>query len=378
MSSPAKETPEEKKLRISRFRELASLANRVRELINKLKKLMKSGVTLENQSLFLESASALHSKLTEIHGCGLPGQEACFNEALKNVTDEMRETCNLQFELFPGPEEEARAKVDEAHRALEEKEMLVKKSIDASLRRQQLGFTQHELENLPPWLNLLILRFLTTPRPDAVEAFQYPKRRKMTECERICEVLCDNSKFSEFIADLYGSWDEKLQSRRMCGRMKDARKCMQSNSDCSTCIIFSIACQIVHGLNCADKTKVCCSPSINLNHVLLVAGMSRFDRYAPLFLNAYLFFIGSDFWQEKVRTTTIPNIRDAITNPECAFKEELVDSLTDYVRRYRKDQIEMVDDLYKSLFENWRKWYTSNESDSSFHPYSFLTMPKFP
>jgi hypothetical protein len=43
MSSPAKETPEERKLRIGNFKMLKSFANKVRELINKLEKLMKFG-----------------------------------------------------------------------------------------------------------------------------------------------------------------------------------------------------------------------------------------------------------------------------------------------------------------------------------------------
>jgi len=375
MESTKKETPEERKLRIGSFKRLVSLANSVRELINKLKKLMKFGVTSENRSLFLESASALHSKLTEIHGCGLPGHEACFNELLKNVSKEVHETCNellstltppiqFLFELFPGPD-------DEARRALEEKERLLKESIDASRCRQEYGFTSYELEKFPKWLNLLILRVLTTPRPDALE--EDVQCQKLTECQRIHQLLCNKSKVSEFVVTLH-------KYQRMCGFMMNARDCMKRDPDCPTCTIFSIICQMAHGLNRDDETMVCGSPSIRLTHVLLVAGMSELEsKYHYLFLDTYLFVFGASFcWEERVKNITIPTLRDAITNPECVFRKELVDSLTDHVRRYRKDQIEMVDDLYKSLFEEWKQWYTSKESDSSFHPYSFLTMPKFP
>jgi hypothetical protein len=369
---------------MSNLKKLAILANKVRELINKLEKRRKSGVTSENESLFLESASELHSKLTEIHECGLPGHEACFNELLKKVSKEVRDACNellstltppiqFSFELFPGPEDEAIAKVNEAHRAHEEKKRLLEESIDASRRREELGFTSDSFcDLLPPLFARLIRDFITTPCPDAEEAVQYPKHRKMTDCERICVVLYDKSKFSEFVVGLHGSWDQGLQSRRMCSFMMNARICMQSNPNCPTCTIFSIVCQMAHGLSRDDETKVCRSPSINLTRALLVAGMSRFDKYKSLFLDTYLFVIGSDFWQKTVRTTTIPNIRDAITNPKCAFKGELISSLTDHLGFCLECKMNDVSD---SIFENWMYWYKSKESDSSFHPYSFL--PKF-
>jgi hypothetical protein len=158
------------------------------ELRNKLEKCRKSGVTSENESLFLKSASELHSKLTEIRECGLSGHEACFNELWKKFTPELLEACNkslstltppisFNFELFPGPEAvlaEKIAKEEKDCQAAEERRKICEERDRLAPEREnqeRVGFGDILKSLISPIASALMLGFMNDCQspPEAVD-----------------------------------------------------------------------------------------------------------------------------------------------------------------------------------------------------------------
>jgi hypothetical protein len=364
-------------------KKLLTLKKKAGELRNILRRSLKNFeiTSDEDQLKFTVNSSSLYDVMVEIRDCRIPGSETCFNELVKSM-EKLIEPVNailstagseisFNFELFRGPEAVLAAKISE-----EEEEEKKRQSAKAtSHRRLQLGFTFRELSELPQWLNLLILRFLTTPCLDAVE--DDVQCQKTGECKRIHDLLCNKQKVHESLVSLRGSYSQKLNSRRMGWDMMCSRNCMMiPNRNCPTCTSFSILCQMTHGLNRDAAENVGYRPNLNLDDGILASAMNQFNiRFHYLFLDTYLSIL-QPFGDDSVNTLTIPNIRNAITNPESEVRGELIGALTDYEQSYPKGKMESKNEEHNALFKNWKLWYENPISNSAFHPYPFL--PRLP
>ena len=364
-------------------KKLLTLKKNAGELRNILRRSLKNFeiTSDEDQLKFTVNSSSLYDVMVEIRDCRIPGSETCFNDLVKSMKDQIKPVnaflstagSKVCFNFFPfeGPEAVLAAKIAE-----EEEEEKKRQSAKAtSHRRLPLGFTFRELSELPQWLNLLILRFLTTPCLDAVE--DDVQFQKTGECKRIHDLLCNKREVHESLVSLRGSYSQKLNSRRMGWDMMCSRNCMMiPNRNCPTCTSFSILCQMTHGLNRDAAEKVDYRPNLNLDDGILASAMNQFNiRFHYLFLDTYLSIL-KPFGDDRVNTLTIPNIRNAITNPKSEVRGELIGALTDYEQSYPKGKMESKDEEHNDLFKNWKLWYANPISNSAFHPYPFL--PRLP
>lgn len=376
MSSIVKETKEERALRIADLKALGTLQKKTAEFRNILLTMLKKGeMSPEDQDRFRDVATSLHEMLTKLRKCTVPGSDVCFNDLLETLTPELLTSCNESLStLTPkidfasitrhtGPDEEA----EKSRQLLEEKERRKEELAKARVRKQPLGFNIREFNELPPWLIHLTLRVLTTP-PCRDE-----DEKAVVRCE-MYEVLCDTKSVIDSIVSLRNSYEERLKSRRMCSFMMKARRCMTKNPECSTCTLLSIIYQMAHDLNRGDAEKVEAGryrPPTDLNDALLFAAVNRLDpNFCHLVLDTY--FLVTTFYDETVKTRTIPNIRVAITNPESEIRKELIGALTEHIETYSKDQVKMKEAKHNALFEEWKMWYGNPISNSAFKPYSFL------
>lgn len=374
MSSTGKETNEERASRVAALKAHGALQKKIAEKRNILSRMMKGEMHQDDQAHFREVATSLYRILTELRKCTVPGSDVCFNNLLETLTPELLAACNESVStLTPkidfasitrhtGPDEEA----GKSRQLLEEKQRRKEELAKARVRRQPLGFNFGELNVLQPWLIHLILMALTTPpcRDD---------EKSVVRCE-MHRVLCNQESMIESIVTLRNSYEERLKSRRMCSFMMKARRCMTKNPECSTCTLLSIIYQMAHDLNRGDAEKVEAGryhPPTDLNDALLFAAVNRLDpNFCHLVLDTY--FLVTTFYDETVKTHTIPNIRVAITNPESEIRKELIGALTEHIETYSKDQVKMKEAKHNVLFEEWKKWYGNPISNSAFKPYSFL------
>ena len=345
--------------------------NNIGELANKLRRMLKSGVTQDNQSEFDTIATDLRSKLEELRKlCDSSdlSYQTTFNNIYTMVSANILEpnkelptmsSLQFSFEFFTGPAEAERAKQQEEERS---KEM--------NARFESSGFSQRDLHKLNPFLIIMNLKFLQAPAPivEETHACHGDKCRKMHECY-----------FGEkkhHIPELV----DGLKSKYVCSTIKDSKECMMKYpQQCSTCLSLAVICMMAHPFDRDEAKKSDYEPTTDLDAALLYAGMTNGDfstQHRESFLLTYLTVMQQPT-DMRVLTLTIPNIRDAITNQASMFRADLVFALTYYLKLRNKDkrfQSEMkeTEASYRVMFEEWREWFSDKKSNSTFKPYPFL------
>jgi len=336
---------------------------------NQLKKLMESGVNSDDQSKFETLRAELQILLTELRShCeyNLETQEM-FNKLYQKV----RRIVEFSIDFFPGPQEAKQAK--------EEKEKTYETNYHIWCSS---GFSWDDLRRLPEFFLVLLLQFLTSPCPD-VDIHQHHEN---PECARIA------SRFLLNKVDLDCLMREEMRTKNIDKDAMHAKNCMGRGSECATCLSYSLAHMIAHGLN-REKCKGY-MPNLNLKDGLLWAVIKGGYgiQNTKFILETFLKMCQNDPLQrslynwdalrnQRVSTMTIPNMLRAISNPESDSRQYLLGALTDYIdgslkykQGRKKFELRMLksDATHKGLFEEWREWYSKKESNSAFKPYSFL------
>ena len=333
-------------------------------IANQLKKLMKSGVNPNDQSNFEALRAKLQIILTEIRShCeyNLETQEM-FNKLYQKV----RRIVELSIDFFPGPQEAKQAK--------EEKDRLWCSS----------GFSWDDLRKLPEFFVVLLLQFLTSPRPD-VHIHQADQN---SSCVRIASLFLSNKE------NFNSLMKKEMKDKNVHSDAMYAKNCMGRGSNCSTCLSYSLTHMIAHGLNYEESQKHGYKPNLNLKDGLLWAAIKGGYgiQNTKFILETFLKMCQNDPLQgslynwdalrnRRVSTMTIPNMLHAISNPESDSRQYLLGALTDYIdgslkykQRRKKFELRMLqsDATHRGLFEEWRVWYSRKESNSAFKPYPFL------
>jgi hypothetical protein len=336
---------------------------------NQLKKLMKSGVNPNDQSNFEALRVKLQIILTELRShCeyNLETQEM-FNKLYQKV----RRIVELSIDFFPGPQEAKQAK-EEKDRIYEMRSNLWCSS----------GFSWDDLRKLPEFFLVLLLQFLTSPFPD-VDIHQHHQN---PECARIASLFLSNK------VNLVSLMKKEMRDKNIDKDAMLVKNCMGRGSECATCLSYSLAHMIAHGLNRQESKGY--KPNLNLKDGLLWAVIKGGYgiQNTKFILETFLKMCQNDPLQgslynwdalrnRRVSTMTIPNMLHAISNPESDFRQYLLGALTDYIddslkykQRRKKFELRMLqsDATHKGLFEEWREWYSKKESNSAFKPYSFL------
>ena len=346
-------------------------SNEARNLANKLKKLMKSGINPDNQSDFEALCEDLRLELTELRShCeyNLVTQEM-FNILYQRV----RRILELSIDFFPGPQE--------AKQAEEEKE---KKSMESSRLYSSLGFSWDDLRRLPEFFLVLLLQFLTSPCPDG----DIHHHHQNSNCAHIASLFLSNKENFESLMK------KEMKDKYVHSDAMHAKNCMGRGSNCSSCLSYSLAHMIAHDLNREEAKKHEYKPNLNLKDGLLWAAIKGGYgiQNTKFILVTFLKKCQNDSLQssyhnwdalscKRITTMTIPNILDAISNPENESRQYLLGALTDYIdgslkykQRRKKFELRMLesDATHRRLFEEWRVWYSKKESNSAFKPFPFL------
>jgi len=346
--------------------------NYVGILANKLKNLMKSGINPDNQSQFEALCKNLRLGLTELRShCE---HNLVTQEMFNNLYQRVRRIVELSIDFFPGPQE--------AKQAEEEKE---KKSIESSRLYSSLGFSWDDLRRLPEFFPDLLLHFLKSPCPD-VDIHQ--AAHQTSDCVRIASLFRSNKE------SFNACMNKEMKDKYVHSDAMHAKNCMGRGSDCATCLSYSLVHMIAHDLNREEAKKHEYKPNLNLKDGLLWAaikggyGIQNTKFILVTFLkkcqngSLQCSYHNWDFSRnDRITTMTIPNMLDAISNPENKSRQYLLGALTDYIdgslkykQRRKKFDLRMLesDATHRVLFEEWRVWYSRKESNSAFKPYPFL------
>jgi hypothetical protein len=285
-----------------------------------------------------------------------------FNKLYQKV----RRIVELSIDFFPGPQEAKQAK--------EEKDRLWCSS----------GFSWDDLRKLPEFFVVLLLQFLTSPRPD-VHIHQADQN---SSCVRIASLFLSNKE------NFNSLMKKEMKDKNVHSDAMYAKNCMGRGSNCSTCLSYSLTHMIAHGLNYEESQKHGYKPNLNLKDGLLWAAIKGGYgiQNTKFILETFLKMCQNDPLQgslynwdalrnRRVSTMTIPNMLHAISNPESDSRQYLLGALTDYIdgslkykQRRKKFELRMLqsDATHRGLFEEWRVWYSRKESNSAFKPYPFL------
>lgn len=344
-------------------------SNKARNFANKLKKLMKSGINPDNQSQFEALCKDLRLELTELRShCEY---NLVTQEMFNNLYQRVRRIVELSIDFFPGPQE--------AKQAEEEKE---KKSMESSRLYSSLGFSWDDLRRLPEFFLDLLLQFLTSPCPNV------DIHHQNSNCAHIASLFLSNKENFESLMK------KEMKDKYVHSNAMHAKNCMGRGSDCATCLSYSLAHMIAHGLNRQEAQKHGYKPNLNLKNGLLWAAIKGGYgiQNTKFILVTFLKMCQSDSLQcsfhnwdalscKRISTMTIPNMLDAISNPESESWQNLLGALTEYIdsslkykQRRKKFELRMLesDATHRGLFEGWRNWYSKKQSNSAFKPFPFL------